>query len=447
MTDLQTRLAENRARIGVVGLGYVGLPLSVEFTEAGYSVAGFDIDAERVVLLEDGRSYVDDVSDEQLASALDAGFTPHTDPAVIEDCDAYVIAVPTGVSNGEPEMDAVRKATQTIGAQAGDRDTLVVVSSTVYPGATNEVVTPLLGDHRDLDRTQVAMVPERLNPGGEYQIDEIPLIVGAEDDVARRAAGTLFESIVGEIHPVDSSTTAELAKTLENTYRMVNIALVNELTAFAERFDADVWDAIEAASTKPFGFQAFYPGPGVGGHCIPIDPQFLTWRASELGTELSLIKSAQRVNEWMPSVVVNRIERILAERDIDVEEASIVTLGVSYKPDVGDVRHSPALEISRKLDQEADVIAVDPHVETTDEMAVAPAVGDVPLEQADVVALLVDHSAFDLDEISNRASLVFDARNAVPTDNRAEVVTLGDETEARPAGERLDSPVNSASNR
>ncbi|WP_128476565.1 nucleotide sugar dehydrogenase [Halorussus pelagicus] len=447
MTDLRTRLAENRARIGVVGLGYVGLPLSLEFAEAGFSVAGFDIDSERVALLEDGQSYVDDVTDEQLTNALEAGFTPDTDPTVIADCDAYVIAVPTGVSNGEPEMDAVRKATQTIAAQSGDQDTLVVVSSTVYPGATNDMVTPLLHDHRDPDRTYVAMVPERVNPGGDYQIDEIPLIVGAEDEVARRAAGTLFESIVGGTHRVQSATTAELAKTLENTYRMVNIALVNELTAFVERFDADIWDAIEAASTKPFGFQAFYPGPGVGGHCIPIDPQFLTWRASELGAELSLIKNAQRVNEWMPSVVVNRIERIISERNINMSEASIVTLGVSYKPDVGDVRHSPALEISRKLNQEADVIAVDPHVEVTDELAVVPSVADVPLEQADIVALLVDHSDFDLDEISNRASLVFDARNAVPRDNLAEVVTLGDETEARSPTERFDSPVNSASNR
>lgn len=428
MTDLQTRLEENDGKIGIVGLGYVGLPLSLEFTNAGYSVAGFDIDADRIASLKDGQSYVDDISDEQLSTALDKGFTPDDDPSVIADCDAYVIAVPTDISNGEPQMDAIRKATQTISEQAGERDTLVVVSSTVYPGATNEVVEPLLHEQLDPDRTHVAMVPERLNPGGTVPVDEIPLVVGADGDSARTAASTLFESFVTETHSVDAATTAELTKTLENTYRMVNIALVNELTAFAEQFDANVWDAIEAASTKPFGFQAFYPGPGVGGHCIPIDPQFLTWRASELGTELSLVDEAQRINEWMPSVVINRIEQTLTERGIEPERASIVTLGIAYKPDVGDVRRSPALKISKRLDNTGDVIAVDPHVDDVDsDLAIAESVSDVPIEDADIVVLLVDHNYFDLETIADRTSIIFDTRNAIPTDSDVDLVALGDE--------------------
>jgi nucleotide sugar dehydrogenase len=446
MTDLQTRLEEKDARVGVVGLGYVGLPLSLEFTNAGYSVAGFDIDADRVAALEDGRSYVDDVSDEQLTAALDEGFTPDDDPSVVADCDAYVIAVPTGVSNGEPQMDAVRKATQTIAQQASDRDTLVVVSSTVYPGATNEVVEPILHEQLTPDRTHVAMVPERLDPGSDVPVEEIPLVVGADEDSARTAACALFESVVTETHPVDAATTAELTKTLENTYRMVNIALVNELTAFAERFDADVWDAIEAASTKPFGFQAFYPGPGVGGHCIPIDPQFLTWRASELGTELSLVDEAQRINEWMPSVVVDRIEQVLAERGVDPERASIVTLGLAYKPDVGDTRRSPALEISERLDRDGNVIAVDPHVDAVEsDLAVAESTADVPVEDADLVVLLVDHGAFDLEAVTDRASLVFDTRDAVSSDGNAKVVTLGDESAASKESVevRADDQLNS----
>ncbi|USZ67391.1 nucleotide sugar dehydrogenase [Halorussus salilacus] len=429
MTDLLTRLEEREARVGVIGLGYVGLPLSLKFTGAGYDVAGFDIDADRVASLRNAESYVDDVTDERLAEALESGFTPDDDPSVVADCDAYVIAVPTGVSNGEPEMGAIRSATRTIAEQAGDRETLVVVSSTVYPGATNEEVAPLLHERLDPDRTRVAMVPERLNPGGDYPIEEIPLIVGADDEIARSAACTMFESFVAETYPVDATTTAELAKTLENTYRMVNIALVNELTAFAEQFDADVWDAIAAASTKPFGFQAFYPGPGVGGHCIPIDPQFLTWRASELGTELSLVDEAQRINEWMPSVVVNRIERILDTRGIEPGRASIVTLGLAYKSDVGDTRRSPALEISKRLDDMGDVIAVDPYVNEVDgDLAVAESTADVPLEEADLVVLLVDHRDFDLHEITERASLLFDTRDAVSTEGSTEIVTLGDET-------------------
>lgn len=437
MTALQTRLERRDARIGVIGLGYVGLPLSLELTNAGYSVAGFDIDADRVADLEDGLSYVDDVSDEELVAALDAGFTPDDDPSVVADCDAYIIAVPTGVSDGEPQMDAVRAATETIGEQSGDRDTLVVVSSTVYPGATDEVVAPLLAEYRDSSRTHVAMVPERLNPGSDHPVEDIPLVVGANEEVARHAARSLFESFVTDTHSVDSTTTAELTKTLENTYRMVNIALVNELTAFAERFDADVWDAIEAASTKPFGFQAFYPGPGVGGHCIPIDPQFLTWRASELGTELSLVENAQRVNEWMPSVVVDRVERMLTERGIDPDEASVVTLGVAYKPNVGDTRHSPALEISERLNEDSSVVAVDPHVDPdAGDVVIAETIAEAPIEEADVVALLVDHSAFDLDEVTSRGSLVFDARDVVPMDGDADVVRLGDEM--RPADQFSD---------
>ncbi|WP_135806372.1 nucleotide sugar dehydrogenase [Halorussus marinus] len=429
--DLQTRLQDRDARIGVIGLGYVGLPLSLEFTNAGYSVAGFDIDTDRVASLKEGRSYVDDVSDDQLLTALDAGFTPDDDPSVVTDCDAYVLAVPTGISNGEPQMDAVESATRTVGEQAGDRDTLVVVSSTVYPGATNEVVEPTLHEHCDPDRTHIAMVPERLNPGGGVPVEEIPLVVGADDETARTAASTLFQAFVTDTHPVDSVTTAELTKTLENTYRMVNTALVNELTAFAERFDADVWNAIEAASTKPFGFQAFYPGPGVGGHCIPIDPQFLTWRASELGTELSLVDEAQRINEWMPSVVVERIEHVLAERGVEPCEASIVALGLAYKADVGDTRRSPALEISERLDHDGNVIAVDPHVDAVEsDLAVVKSTAEVPLEDADLVVLLVDHEAFDIDAITARTPLIFDTRDAVSVDSDAEVVTLGDESAA-----------------
>ena len=282
-------LADRSATVGVIGLGYVGLPLSIEFSEAGFDVAGYDINRERVDMLRGGESYVDDVTDETLQAALDAGFRPGDVPSAVEGCDAYVIAVPTGLRSGQPDMTAVRSATEVIADHADDRETLVVVSSTVYPGATREEVEPILEARRDSANTHVAMVPERLNPGGDYPFEEISLVVGADDPAAREAAETLFGAVVSETCPVDSTTTAELSKTFENTYRMVNIALVNQFAGFVEKLDADVWGAIDAAATKPFGFQAFYPGPGVGGHCIPIDPQFLTWRASELDADLSLV--------------------------------------------------------------------------------------------------------------------------------------------------------------
>ena len=419
-------LADRSATVGVIGLGYVGLPLSIEFSEAGFDVAGYDINRERVDMLRGGESYVDDVTDETLQAALDAGFRPGDVPSAVEGCDAYVIAVPTGLRSGQPDMTAVRSATEVIADHADDRETLVVVSSTVYPGATSEEVEPILEARRDSANTHVAMVPERLNPGGDYPFEEISLVVGADDPAAREAAETLFGAVVSETCPVDSTTTAELSKTFENTYRMVNIALVNQFAGFVEKLDADVWGAIDAAATKPFGFQAFYPGPGVGGHCIPIDPQFLTWRASELDADLSLVEDAHGINEAMPMAVVDRAAASLRSRGVRPEDARIVTLGVTYKPGVADTRHSPALEISRTLDEVADLVAVDPYVTPGDvDLPLVSAVADAPLERADLVVLLVDHEEFDLAGIAERASLLLDTRNAVPEDVDADVVTLG----------------------
>jgi len=271
------------------------------------------------------------------------------------------------------------------------------------------------------------MVPERINPGGEYEFGDIPLVIGANTDDARDAATVLFDQIVVETHPVRSTDTAELTKTLENTYRMVNIALVNELVSLSEGLDANIWDAIDAAATKPFGFQAFRPGPGVGGHCIPVDPQFLTWRANELGTEVSFIDDAHAVNERMPALVVNRLELLLAARDVDLADASIVALGVAYKPNVGDTRNSPALRIIDMLPETASLTAVDPHTDpenTVCELVRSPEEAD--LESTDAVVLLVDHDAFDLEAVGENAQLVFDTRNAMPPETAATVVTLGE---------------------
>lgn len=426
MIGVERRLADCDAKIGVIGLGYVGLPLSLAFVDAGFEVRGFDINEERVGRLRNGDSYVDDVSDAELAGGLDAGFTPEASPTVVADCDAYVIAVPTGVADGEPAMGAVRAASRTVAEQAGTRETLVVVSSTVYPGATSDVVAPIVSADRPAGSTLFAMVPERLNPGGDHDIAEIPLVVGADDPTARDAAAALFEAIT-ETVSVDATETAELSKTLENTYRMVNIALVNQLVALAERLDADVWEAIDAAGTKPFGFQAFEPGPGVGGHCIPIDPQFLTWRANEVGTELPFIEHAHEVNEGMPGRVVEGVTTALEARGVPLADASILAFGAAYKPNVGDPRHSPAIDVFEDLRRDADVTLVDPHVDPEEMwVPVTDSVSDETIEAADAVVLLVDHAAFDLARLGEHASFVYDAKNAMPDDASAIVVTLGE---------------------
>jgi len=426
MTSVAERITGGDARIGVVGLGYVGVPLSLAFVDAGFEVRGFDIDERRVTQLRNGNSYVDDVSNAELAAAVESGFTPQTDPEAIADCDAYILAVPTGIDDAEPAMGAIKSAAETVAEQAGSRETLVVVSSTVYPGATNEVVEPIVTKHRPAGLTHFAMVPERLNPGSEHEIRDIPLVVGADDAPARNAAQALFTSIT-ETVPVEATQTAELSKILENTYRMVNIALVNHLTTLTERLEADVWEAIDAAGTKPFGFQAFNPGPGVGGHCIPVDPQFLTWRANDLGTELPFVEHAHEVNESMPHRVVEGVSSAVEARGTKLEDASILAFGAAYKPNVGDARNSPAIDVFESLRDHTDVTLIDPHVDPEEvDVPIVDTVSDETIEAADAVVVLVDHDAFDFTHLSNHATFIYDAKNVVPADSSATVITLGE---------------------
>ena len=379
--------------------------------------------------IRSGTPGVEDLAADELTSALESGFRPTTDEAALGDCDAFVIAVPTDVVDGTPDMSAVEAAAESIAARRGsaEGEYLVVVSSTVYPGATDDVVAPVF-DEADSEPL-LAMVPERVNPGGEYDFAEIPLVVGAHDERSRAAAQALFESVVEETHPVDDPAVAEAAKVLENTYRMVNIGLVNELSALAEAVGFDIWATIDAAATKPFGFQPFYPGPGVGGHCIPVDPQFFAWCGNRTETPLEVVEAAAERNGSMPRRVVDDVCGLLASRGRALDEATVVLLGVTYKPDVGDVRNAPSRAVWEAfLERGATVAAVDPHVESVAvggrDRPIEDGVDAATLESADAVVVLVDHGAFDFEQVTARSSLVYDTRGVVP-DGAATVVRLG----------------------
>ncbi|PCR90465.1 nucleotide sugar dehydrogenase [Natrinema ejinorense] len=450
MTGVRERIEERAATVAVIGVGYVGLPLACHFTKAGFRVVGFDIDEDRMKSLQRGDSYIDDIDDKRLERALDNDFVPTSDPEKLSEADAFIVAVPTGIQEGEPDMEAIRQASQTIAEHAPDREILYVCSSTVFPGAADEIVRPALqaGGRRPGEDTLVAVVPERINPGGRYEFEDIPLIVGADSDIERTTAQKLFNAVTVGTAPVTSTKAAEMAKTLENTYRMVNIALVNELARHAEEVDVDIWEVINAAGTKPFGFQEFYPGPGVGGHCIPVDPQFLTWLGRREGNPLRLVEQANAINETMPAHVVDQVETGLGARGVPIDDASIVVLGLTYKPNVSDIRNSPAMAICENLcAKNATLTAIDPYVDSTtlanDPIEPENEIDRELIADADVTLLLVDHDVFEYDALED-APFVFDAQNALPTETAMPVLRLGDgeslsDAHSRPASSATSS--------
>ena len=403
--------------ITVVGLGYVGLPLVIEASRAGIGVLGIDTNAQLVAGLAAGRSHVEDISDEALSEALAAGFTPTTDPAVAAKGTAIIITVPTPLDNHLPDLTAVRAATRAIGEhlQPGQ---LVVLESTSYPGTTEEVVLPILEEQSGLKAGtdfHLAFSPERIDPGNPtFGLRNTPKVVGGIDAASTAAAAALYGKFCDQVVTVSGTREAELSKLLENTYRHVNIALVNEMAIFCYDMGIDLWEAIRAAATKPFGFQAFYPGPGVGGHCIPIDPNYLSTRVRDLGYPFRFVELAQEINNQMPAYVAERVLRLLNRHRKTTNGADIVLLGVAYKADISDVRETPADDVARHLlALGASVSYADPHVERF-------VVDGRELERhddwmeairtADLVVLLAAHTAFDLDAIAEAAPLMLDTR-------------------------------------
>jgi UDP-N-acetyl-D-glucosamine dehydrogenase len=431
-TRLQHKIADRSARLGVIGLGYVGLPLVIEMARQGFHTTGIDIDRERVESLNAGASYVLDVSSEQLAALRTAGKLRATQAlAALAELDTVNICVPTPLrKTKDPDLSYVIAAAEAVSAHLHPGQ-LVILESTTYPGTTQEVVLPILESSGLRVGTDffLAYSPERVDPGNRtYTTRNIPKVIGGITPTCTEMATLLYQQFVERVIPVSSPGTAEMVKLLENTFRSVNIALANEMALLCNTFGLNVWEVIEAAKSKPFGFMPFYPGPGLGGHCIPVDPHYLTWKAKMDGFEPRFIELATQINNQMPTFTVSRIADALNDRQKSLKGAKILGLGVTYKPDVNDVRESPALEVLHKLLQKgAQLFYADPYISTIrlgshffDSLEVTP----THLRSMDCVVVLTNHSLFDYGMIATHSPLIVDCRNALPDFSEPHILRL-----------------------
>jgi UDP-N-acetyl-D-glucosamine dehydrogenase len=421
--ELVQRLKNREALIGVIGLGYVGLPLVREFTRGGAKVLGLDIDPKKVQALLKGKSYIEHIPSSVVKNIVETGhFDATTDFARLSEPDVILICVPTPLTKmREPDMSYVEGTARQISRHLR-KGQLIVLESTTYPGTTREVMLPIL-EESGLKVGQdfyLAYSPEREDPGRkDYTTQTIPKVVGGYDAPSRKAAKACYEIAVDTVVPVSSCEAAEASKILENTYRCVNIALVNELKVLFDRMDVNVWEVIRAASTKPFGFTPFYPGPGLGGHCIPIDPFYLSWKAREYGLTTRFIELAGEVNVGMPLFVIHKVMEALNDRGKALKNAKILILGLAYKKDIDDVRESPSLELIGLLKHRgAKVSYNDPHVPKTSPMReynlkmTSQPITEKSLAGYDAVLISTDHSDYDYQFIVDHAQLVIDTRNA-----------------------------------
>ena len=424
MEQVLDRVRARTARVVVIGQGYVGLPVAMRAVEVGYSVVGFDVSIERVEALQNGTSFVGDVSDEELRGALDRGYLHTTDTEELAEFDVAVISVPTPLHDGTPDLTYIEQAAAEVGAHLRP-GACVILESTTYPGTTSELVGPILERQSGLVAGEYALgySPERIDPGNKtHTFVSTPKVTSGVDDASLTTVDAFFGALVDRTVPVGSPAEAELVKLLENTFRHVNIALVNELAMFARDLDVDVWRAIDAASTKPFGFMRFTPGPGVGGHCLPIDPSYLAWRVKQhLGHTFRFVELANDVNEHMPDYVHERVTAMLNEQRKSVNGSKILLLGLAYKRGTSDWRESPSVHVANRLQASgADVSFCDPHIAEVNSQAVKfPLVDFDPeiLADADVTVVLVDHAEFDAPTIAEHAELVFDTKNVMRGEN------------------------------
>ena len=417
--DLKTK----KARVGILGLGYVGLPLAVVFAEAGFHVTGIDPDSRKVDCLNKGVSYIPDVQTPTIEKLVKSGhLNATTDFAVLKDLDAVSICVPTPLrKTGDPDMSFILSATDEL-AKYMHRGMVVVLESTTYPGTTREVLLPKLGTECGLTIGEdwfLAFSPERVDPGREdFTTINTPKVMGGITEACNEVAAMWYEGAIQTIHRVSSAEAAEMAKLLENTFRMINIGLVNELAIMCEHLGVDVWEVIEAAASKPFGFMKFTPGPGLGGHCIPIDPLYLSWKMKSFHYNARFIELASEINTNMPRYVVSRVMEALNDRGKPLKGSRILVVGAAYKPDIDDIRESPALDVIGLLQKKGGLVQYHdpyiPHIHHEIDGWYLESVPDVmqAVRGADAVVIITNHRAYDYQAIVEASSFVFDSRNA-----------------------------------
>lgn len=441
LASLQQRIASRTAKVGLIGLGYAGLPLAVAFAEAGFDVVGIDLQDARVDALNRGESYIGDIPAERVAALVAAStFRATTNYAALADVDAITICVPTPLTADKgPDPSAVAAAARGIAPwlRAGQ---VIVLESTSYPGTTEEILLPAVSQSGLVvgEDLFVAFAPERVNPGDtRFDTRNTPKLVGGVTPACSEAAAALYRTIVNEVHTVSSPRVAEMAKLMENTFRQVNIAFANEMAIVCEHLGIDIWETIEAAATKPFGYLPFYPGPGLGGPCIPVVPHYLSWKSRRAGYEPRMIALADEVNEAMPAHVVDLVERALATRDIPLAGANVLLLGITYKPNVSDTRVSPPMQILELLAGRGARVSYHnplvPEFSVGNEFVVGTPLSDTALAGADCVVITTNHDSFDWQHVVQTATLVVDTRNATAQ------LPAGLKTQARIV--RLGTPV------
>lgn len=431
---LKEKMENKRAVVGIIGLGYVGLPLAVEFGDQGFKILGFDISKKKVGLINSGKSDIDDIKNEQVKKLVKKGLLKATlDFALLRNADCISICVPTPLSKTkDPDVSYILSAVNQVKKYLRPGQ-LVVLESTTYPGTTEELIRPTL-EETGLKTGKdffLAFSPERVDPGNrKYGIKNTPRVVGGTTPLCTKIAQLFYEQIINKVVPMSSTQSAEMVKLLENTFRSVNIGLVNEVALMCDRLKIDVWEIIQSADTKPFGFMPFYPGPGLGGHCIPIDPHYLSWKLKSLNYYARFIELAGDINSHMPEYVVERVNRALNQFRKTLKDSNILVLGVAYKKDIQDVRESPALDVIKLLqNQGAKVKYNDPHVHSIlmdSHIMKSTKLTSQLLRKADCVVIVTDHSAYDYDWIVRNSKLIFDTRNATKLvkDNRERIVKL-----------------------
>jgi UDP-N-acetyl-D-glucosamine dehydrogenase len=426
------RIRARKARVGVIGLGYVGLPLAVEFARAGFDVTGFDVDSSKTDQINAGRSYIPDVAEADLAACVRGGtLRATTDMTALGTMDAIDICVPTPLrKTKDPDLSYIVLAVEAVAATL-KRGQLIILESTTYPGTTDEVVQPMLeaqGLVADVD-FYLAFSPERVDPGNQqFNTKNIPKIVGGVGPASTEVAAALYGATVQHVVQVSSTRVAEMVKLLENTFRAVNIGLVNEIALMCNKMDIGVWEVIDAAKTKPFGFMPFYPGPGLGGHCIPIDPFYLSWKARQTGFECRFIELAGQINSSMPHFVVDRVAEALNSRKKSINGSCIHLVGVAYKRDVNDMRESPALDVLELLAKRgAELSYSDPFVPELrhdGRMLASIDLAAAVAKKPDCAVICTDHTGFDYDALVDSGTLVVDTRNALKARQGATIFRL-----------------------